>query len=48
MAVFEEFQKVTPLRCGDDSEASIIDDQHIHLGDGLENAFVAAIGNRPV
>ena len=43
MAVFENFQEVAALGGGEDGEAPIVDDQHIHAGDGLENAFVAAV-----
>ena len=42
VAVFEDFQQVTALRGGEDGEAPIVDDQHIHAGDGLEDAFMAA------
>ena len=43
VAVFEDFQEVASLRGGKDGEAPIVDDQHIHPGDGLEDAFVAAV-----
>ena len=43
VAVFEDFQQVTALRGGQDGEAPIVDDQHIHAGDGFEDAFMAAI-----
>ena len=41
VAVFEDFQEVTLLGGGEDGKAPIVDDQHIHAGDGLEDAFVA-------
>lgn len=43
MAVFEDFQQVTTFRGCEDGEAPIVDDQHIHAGDGFEDAFMAAI-----
>ena len=43
VAVFEDFQKVTAFRSGEDSKAPIVDDQHIHAGDGFQDAFVAAL-----
>ena len=43
VAVFEDFQQVTALRGGEDGEAPIVNDQHIHAGDGFEDAFMAAI-----
>ena len=30
------------VRGGEDGKAPIVDDQHIHAGDGLEDAFMAA------
>ena len=42
MSVFEDFQEVTPLRCCQDGEAPIVDYQHLHAGDGFEDAFVTA------
>ena len=46
MAVFEDFQKVTALRGGQDGEAPIIDDQHLHARKCFEDALVAAITPR--
>lgn len=43
MAVFEDFREVAALRGGEDGQAPIVDDQHIHAGDGLEDAVVAAV-----
>ena len=43
VAVFEDFQEVPAFRGGEDGEAPIVDDQHIHAGDGFEDAFVAAV-----
>ena len=43
MAVFEDFQQVTTFRGCEDGEAPIVDDQHIHAGDGFEDASMAAI-----
>ena len=43
VAVFEDFQKVTAFRSGEDSKAPIVDDQHIHAGDGFQDAFVATV-----
>jgi hypothetical protein len=42
-AVFEDFQKVTALGSGQDGEAPIVDDQHLHARDGFEDTLVAAI-----
>ena len=42
VAVFEDFQEVTALRGGQEGKAPIVEDQHVHAGDGLEDAFVAA------
>jgi hypothetical protein len=42
MAIFEDFQKVTPLWRGEDCKAPIVNDQDLHAGDGFENAFMAA------
>ena len=42
VAVFEDFQKVAALGGGQDGEAPIVDNQHVHPGDGFEDAFVAA------
>jgi len=46
VAVFEAFQQVTALRDGEDGKAPIVDDQHIHAGDGLEDALKAAIAKQ--
>jgi hypothetical protein len=35
MAVFEDFQEVTTLWRGQDGQTPIIDDQHLHAGDGF-------------
>jgi hypothetical protein len=43
MAVFEDFHEVTTLWRGEDRKAPIVDDQHLHAGDGFEDAFMAAI-----
>ena len=43
MAVFEDFQQVAALRGGQDGQTPVVDDQDIHAGDGLEDAFVAAV-----
>ena len=42
VAVFEDFEEVAALGGGEDGKAPIVDYQHIHAGDGLEDAFVAA------
>ncbi len=42
MAVFEDFQQVAALWGGQDGKALIIDDQHLHAGDGFEGALKAA------
>lgn len=43
VAVFEDFQQVTAFRGCEDGKAPIVDDQHVHAGDGFEDAFVAPI-----
>ena len=43
VAVFEDFQEVAALGGGEDGEAPIVDNQHIHAGDGFEDAFVATV-----
>ena len=43
LAVFENFQEVAALGDGENGETPIVDYQHIHAGDGLEVAFVAAV-----
>ncbi len=43
MAVFEDFQEVTTLWRGQDGQAPIIDDQHLHACDGFEDELMAAI-----
>ena len=43
VAVFEDFQEVTALWGGEDGQAPIVDDQHVHSGDGFEDTFVTAI-----
>ena len=43
MAVFEDFQKITPLRGGEDCKAPIVNDQDLHAGDGFENALMSPI-----
>ena len=43
VAVFEDFEEVTPFGGGQACDASIVDDRHIYAGDGLEDAFVAAV-----
>jgi len=43
VAVLEDFQQVTALWGGEDGQSPIVDDQHIHAGDGFEEAAVAAI-----
>jgi hypothetical protein len=43
MAVFEDFQKITPLRGGEDCKAPVVNDQNLHAGDGFENALMAPI-----
>jgi len=43
VAVFEDFQQVAALWGGEDGKAPIVDDRHVHLGDGFEDAAVAAI-----
>ena len=43
MAVFEDFQKVTALGSGQDGEAPIVDDQHLHARDGFKDTLVPAI-----
>ena len=42
MAVFQDFQEVSALHGVEDRKAPIVDDQHVHAGDGLEGAFMAA------
>jgi hypothetical protein len=41
--VFEDFQEVPAFRGGQDSQSPIVDDQHIHASNGLEDALVAAV-----
>jgi len=43
VAVFEDFQEVTALWGGEDGQAPIVDDQHIHSGDGFKDAFMATV-----
>jgi len=43
VAVFGDFRQIAAFRGGQDGKAPIVDDQYIHVGDGLECAFMAAI-----
>ena len=43
VAVFEDFQEVAALRGGEDGQAPIVDDQHIHAGNSFEDAFVPSV-----
>ena len=43
MAVCEDFQQIAALRWSEDSQAPVIEDQHIQFGDGLEHAGVTSV-----
>ena len=43
MAVFEDFQQIAALRWSEDSQAPVIEDQHIQFGDCLEHAGVTSV-----
>ena len=43
MAVFKDFQQVATLWGGQDGQPPIVDDQHVHAGDGFEDALVTTI-----
>ena len=43
VAVFGDLQEVAALGGGEVGGATIVNDHHLHAGDGLDDAFVAAV-----
>jgi hypothetical protein len=43
MSVIEDLQKITPLGRGEDRQAPVVQDQHLHPAERLEQPAIASV-----